>query len=32
MEDQKAKLSLSFESWKGSNEQIDDVIVLGIRI
>lgn len=32
MEQQLSKLSSTFESWKGSNKQTDDVLVLGIRI
>ena len=32
MFDQKTALEDAFESWKGSNEQIDDVLVMGIRI
>ncbi|HBS86085.1 MAG: hypothetical protein A2W91_08000 [Bacteroidetes bacterium GWF2_38_335] len=32
MEEQKQALSDAFESWKGYHEQIDDVVVIGIRI
>lgn len=32
MEDQKEKLILTFDTWKGKNEQIDDVLVMGIKI
>jgi serine phosphatase RsbU (regulator of sigma subunit)/Tfp pilus assembly protein PilF len=32
MEEQKIKLEEVFETWKGENEQIDDVCVIGVRI
>ena len=32
MEEQKQHLNESFEVWKGDLEQIDDVLVIGIRI
>mgnify|MGYP001279912091 FL=1 len=32
MEDQKKLLDERFESWKGTNSQIDDVLVMGIKI
>lgn len=32
MEDQKKKLEAEFKRWKGNWEQIDDVIVMGIKI
>ncbi len=32
MEDQKAIIDESFESWRGSLEQIDDVCVIGVRV
>lgn len=32
MEAQKEKLNTAFENWKGGLEQIDDVLVIGIRI
>ena len=32
MKDQKTALANTFESWKGSLEQVDDVLVIGIRI
>jgi serine phosphatase RsbU (regulator of sigma subunit) len=32
MQEQLAQLTVSFESWKGSLEQVDDVCVIGIRI
>jgi serine phosphatase RsbU (regulator of sigma subunit) len=32
MSKQGAELSRAFESWKGENEQVDDVCMLGIRI
>ena len=32
MADQKTKLEQAFEEWRGDTEQIDDVLVVGIRI
>jgi serine phosphatase RsbU (regulator of sigma subunit) len=32
MEAQKEALQHEFDSWKGSNEQTDDILVIGIRI
>ncbi len=32
MEDQKQKLEKVFSEWKGNKEQIDDVLVIGLRI
>lgn len=32
MKDQKIKINKSFLNWKGSNEQVDDVCVFGIKI
>jgi serine phosphatase RsbU (regulator of sigma subunit) len=32
MKDQKAALASEFDGWKGQLEQIDDVVVLGVRI
>jgi serine phosphatase RsbU (regulator of sigma subunit)/Flp pilus assembly protein TadD len=32
MHDQKSKLNKTFESWKGDLEQVDDVLVLGLKI
>jgi len=32
MEDQKIIINESFDNWKGSTEQIDDVCVIGVRI
>ena len=32
MEQQREKLDITFEKWKGNEEQIDDVLVIGIRI
>ena len=32
METQKEKLALVLEDWKGNLEQIDDILVVGIRI
>ena len=32
MEEQKIIINESFESWKGSLEQVDDVCVIGVRI
>lgn len=32
MTDQKKELELSYKNWKGSQEQIDDVCVVGIRV
>ena len=31
MENQKKLIEESFEKWRGSNEQIDDVCVMGVR-
>ncbi|MBK9672092.1 MAG: tetratricopeptide repeat protein [Bacteroidetes bacterium] len=31
MERQREKLQLNFEAWKSDNEQVDDVLVIGIR-
>ncbi len=31
-EEQHDKLSKTFEAWKGSNEQTDDVLVIGVRL
>lgn len=31
MPEQKQKLMIEFEHWKGANEQIDDILVMGIR-
>jgi len=32
MEEQKAALEKTFQSWKGGIEQVDDVVILGIKI
>jgi ligand-binding sensor domain-containing protein/serine phosphatase RsbU (regulator of sigma subunit) len=32
MEEQRKKLYETFMSWKGSNEQIDDVCIIGVRV
>jgi len=32
LDDQKTQIIESFEKWKGNNEQIDDVLLLGIRL
>ena len=32
MAEQKEKLNLAFNDWKGRNEQIDDVLVIGVRV
>jgi len=32
MNEQYAKLKEEFISWKGSNEQIDDVCIIGVRV
>lgn len=32
MKDQKKLLDDQFEEWKGANEQVDDVLVIGVRI
>jgi hypothetical protein len=32
MKEQKELLDKAFESWRGSLEQIDDVVVLGVKI
>jgi hypothetical protein len=31
MDQQKNQLDKAFESWMGNNEQIDDVLVIGLR-
>jgi hypothetical protein len=30
--EQKEKLSKNFDDWKGQNEQVDDVCIIGIKI
>ena len=32
MEEQKLILNKTFEDWKGNLEQVDDVLVIGIRV
>jgi len=32
MDEQKQALNKSFETWKGNLEQIDDVLLIGIRV
>ncbi|MCB0477186.1 MAG: SpoIIE family protein phosphatase [Crocinitomicaceae bacterium] len=32
MEEQKTKINQAFEAWRGDNEQVDDVVVFGVRI
>ena len=32
MDEQKLFLQNKFEEWKGNNEQIDDVLILGVRV
>ncbi len=32
MEEKRAQIDLSFESWKGNLEQVDDVCVIGVRV
>ena len=32
MPDQKKYLADFFEEWKGDNEQVDDILVIGIRL
>jgi serine phosphatase RsbU (regulator of sigma subunit) len=32
MEEQKTVLNTKFENWKGNLEQVDDVLVIGIKI
>jgi serine phosphatase RsbU (regulator of sigma subunit) len=32
MDKQKALLNKTFEDWRGNNEQVDDVLVMGIKI
>ncbi|NUM50320.1 MAG: tetratricopeptide repeat protein [Flavobacteriales bacterium] len=32
MSEQKQKLSEAFDQWKGTNEQVDDVCVIGVRV
>jgi hypothetical protein len=32
MQQQKAALEKVFDEWKGDHEQVDDVLVIGIRV
>ncbi len=32
MPEQEQKLAEEFDKWKGSNEQVDDVCVIGVRV
>jgi hypothetical protein len=32
MKDQKDAIEKAFDKWKGENRQIDDVLVIGLRI
>ena len=32
MHEQEQKLAEEFDKWKGSNEQVDDVCIIGVRI
>jgi hypothetical protein len=32
MEEQKASIDKTFETWKGALEQIDDICVIGVRV
>ena len=32
MKDQKTKLEQTMDAWMGSHEQIDDILVIGIKI
>jgi hypothetical protein len=32
MHEQEQKLAEEFATWKGSNEQVDDVCLIGVRI
>jgi len=32
MKTQKEKMDQSFESWRGSLDQVDDVLVIGLKI
>ena len=32
MEEQRAKMELAFDTWKGNLEQIDDVCMIGIEL
>ena len=32
MDEQKKILSKTFDEWKGALEQVDDILVLGIRV
>jgi serine phosphatase RsbU (regulator of sigma subunit) len=32
MEEQKAELENTLETWKGSLEQVDDILVMGIKV
>ena len=32
MQEQKIKLEKAFNDWKGSEEQVDDVCVMGVKI
>jgi hypothetical protein len=31
MDEQKAKITQFFEEWKGDNDQVDDILMMGIR-
>ena len=32
LQDQKKHLAEVFESWKGGNEQVDDILVIGVKV
>ena len=32
MEEQKEYLNKTIEEWKGSGEQVDDILVIGVRV
>ena len=32
MNEQKDKFSVTFDNWKSGREQIDDVLILGVRL
>ena len=32
MSEQELKLAEEFDKWKGGNEQVDDVCIIGVRI
>jgi hypothetical protein len=32
VEEQEKQVTLAYDEWKGNNEQVDDVLLLGIKI